>query len=123
MRYLLTKFGVSTAACFSKLSNFERMGFISKFTRLKKNRDFDYQPRFYKSDKEGHPFKIEYKFDQYRSTVGSQGGLKGKFNRALADTKREGDRNMRLRMLIIISILVFVFLYIIDFDLTIFFGS
>lgn len=99
------------------------MGFMSKFTKLRRNREFDYQPRYYKSDKEGNPFKIEYKFDQFRSTVGSNRGLKNKFNKVLADSKRQGDRNMRLRMLIIISILVLIFLYIIDFDLSIFFSS
>ncbi len=99
------------------------MGFISKFTRLRKARDFDYQPRYYDNEKGGSPFKIEYKFDEYRSTVGSSKGLKGKLQSAMADSKREGDRNMRFRMTVIIAILVFIFLYIIDFDLSIFFGS
>lgn len=94
------------------------MGFFGK-----RNRDYDYQPRYYKSDKEGNPFKIEYKFDQYRSTVGSNRGLKRKLNNVLADSKRQGDRNMRIRLFVIISILVVVFLYIIDFDLSIFFSS
>ena len=40
------------------------MGFMSKFTKLSRSKDFDYKPRYYKSDKEGNPFKIEYKFDQ-----------------------------------------------------------
>ncbi len=99
------------------------MGFISRITKLRKNREFDYQPRYYDNEKDGSPFKIEYKFDQYRSTVDMPRGLKGKFQSALADAKRKGDRNLRIRMLVIISILVLIFLYIIDFDLSIFFGS
>lgn len=99
------------------------MGFISKLIGIRKNRAYDYQPRYYKSDKEGNPFKIEYKFDQFRSTVGSQRGLKNKVRKAMADAKREGDRNMRIRLLVITSILVFIFLYIIDFDISIIFGS
>ncbi|MGF1558463.1 MAG: riboflavin synthase subunit beta [Flavobacteriaceae bacterium] len=99
------------------------MGFISKFTRLRKNREFDYQPRYYDDKGEGSPFKIEYKFDQFRTTVDSPRGLKGKFQSAIADAKREGDRNMRLRMFIIISILILIFLFIIDFDISIFFGQ
>jgi hypothetical protein len=99
------------------------MGFLSKFTKLRGNREFDYQPRYFKSDKEGNPFKMEYKFDQFRTTAGSNRGIKKKFNNVLADSKKKGDRNMKLRMLIIISILVLIFLYIIDFDLTIFFSS
>lgn len=86
-------------------------------------REYDYQPRYYKSDKEGNPYKMENKFDQFRSTVGSNRGLKNKVNNVLADSKREGDRNMRLRLLIITAILVLIFLFIIDFDLSIFFGS
>lgn len=97
------------------------MGFISKFTRLRKNRDFDYQPRYYDDKGKGNPYKIEYKFDQFRSTVDSPRGLKGKFQSAIADSKRQGDRNMRLRLLIIISVLVLIFLFIIDFDISIFF--
>ena len=62
------------------------MGFLSKFTKLKRNREFDYKPRYYKNDKEGNPYKIEYKFDQFRSTVGSNRGLKNKFNNVLADS-------------------------------------
>lgn len=99
------------------------MGFISRFTRLRKNKEFDYKPRYYDNEKDGSPFKIEYKFDQFRTTVGNSRGLKGKVQSALADAKREGDRNMRLRLLVIISILILIFLYIIDFDLSIFFGS
>ena len=99
------------------------MGFLSKFTKLKRNREFDYRPRYYKSDKEGNPYKIEYKFDQFRNTVGSNRGLKTKFNNVLADSKRAGDRNMRLRLVSIVLVLTFIFLYIIDFDLSIFFGE
>lgn len=99
------------------------MGFLSKFTKLSRSKDFDYQPRYYKSDKEGNPFKIEYKFDQYRTTAGSNRGLKNKFNNILEDSRKQGDRNTRIRLLVIISILILIFLYIIDFDLSIFFSS
>ena len=40
------------------------MGFFSKGYR-----DYDYKPRYYKSDKEGHPFKIEYKLYTKMSTL------------------------------------------------------
>lgn len=98
------------------------MGFIGKLFG-RRNRSYDYQPRFYKSDKDGHPFKMEYKFDQFRSTVGAQGGLKSKVRRAMVEAKREGDRNLRIRLLVITSILVLIFLYIIDFDIAIIFGG
>ncbi|HMB63833.1 MAG TPA: hypothetical protein VKN36_12215 [Eudoraea sp.] len=96
---------------------------MGKFTRLRKNKKFSYSPRYYDDKGKGNPFKIEHKLDKYRTTLNSPGGLKGRFASAMADSKRAGDRNLRIRMLVIIFILVFIFLYIIDFDLSIFFKS
>lgn len=98
------------------------MGILSKITRLRKNRQFEYNPRYYDDKGKGSPYKIEPKFDQFRSTLHNQRGLKNKINNALADTRREGDRNVKIRLAIILLILIFVFLYIIDFDLSIFFS-
>ena len=95
---------------------------MKRFFRLKKNEEFSYKPRYYDDKGKGSPFKIEGKFDKYR-TVGTQRGLKGKFSGAMDDLKRSGDPNLKLRMLIIIAILVLIFLYIIDFDISIFFNS
>lgn len=89
----------------------------------KRYRYYDYQPRYYKSDKEGNPYKMGNKFDEYRTTVGSNRGLKNKVKNVISDSRREGDQNMRLRLLIITAILVLIFLYIIDFDLSIFFDK
>jgi hypothetical protein len=108
---------------FSILSNFGTMGMLSKITRLRKNRQFDYNPRYYDGKGKDNPFKMEPKFDQFRNTLDTSRGLKRKINRALDDTKRKGDRNLKIRMLVILAILVFIFLYIIDFDLSIFFSS
>ena len=96
------------------------MGMLDRITRLKKNRSFDYSPRYYKNEGEGSPFKFEHKFDKFRSTVDSPRGLKSKLGNAMADARREGDRNLKIRFLVILGILLFLFLYIIDFDLSIF---
>lgn len=93
---------------------------MRKITRLRKNKKYNYAPRYYDDKGEGTPFKIERKLDKFR-TLDTQRGLKGKFNNAMDDLKRSGDPNLKLRMLVIIAILVFIFLYIIDFDLSIFF--
>jgi hypothetical protein len=98
------------------------MGMLSKITKLRRNRKFDYNPRYYDDKGKGNPYKLEHKFDQFRSTVNNQRGLKNKISNALDDTKREGDRNLRIRMAVILAILIFIFLYIIDFDLSIFFS-
>ena len=93
---------------------------MGRFSRLRKNKKFDYSPRYYDKG-EGNPFKIERKLDKFRTTYNNSGGIKGKFRRAMEDRSRKGDPNLKLRMLIIIAILVLIFLYIIDFDLSIFF--
>ncbi|MCW5515823.1 riboflavin synthase subunit beta [Muriicola sp. Z0-33] len=95
---------------------------MGKFTRLRKNKKYNYSPRYYDDKGEGNPYKIEHKLDKYRTTL-NQGGLKGKFRNAMADMKRESDRNVKVRMLIIIAILILIFLYIIDFDLSIFYKN
>tara|TARA_R110002051_G_scaffold8755_1_gene35952 strand:- start:51914 stop:52246 length:333 start_codon:yes stop_codon:yes gene_type:complete len=108
--------------CFSILSNFGIMGMLSKITRLRKNRTFEYNPRFYDDKGKGNPYKMEPKFDQFRSTLNTSRGLKRKINSAIEDSKRKGDRNLKLRMIVIVAVLLLIFLYIIDFDLSIFFS-
>ena len=90
--------------------------------KLRKNKKFSYQPRYYKSNEDGtSPFEIKHKFDDYRKTVGST-GLKGKFTNAFDELKEEPDREVNRRILIIVAVLLLVFLFIIDFDLSIFFS-
>lgn len=97
------------------------MGFLRKFTRLQKNKSFDYSPRYYDNKGEGNPYKFENRFDKYRTTAHVSRGLKSKFGSAMEDMRREGDKNLRWRLGIIIALLVFIFLYIIDFEISIFF--
>lgn len=99
------------------------MGILRKITRIGKNRKFDYKPRFYDDKGKGNPFKIESKFDKYRTTVNTPRGIKGKLNSAIDDIKTEGDRNLKIRMTVIITVLILIFLYIIDFDISIFFNQ
>ncbi len=93
------------------------MGLISK----RKNKKFSYKPRHYEFDGDGSPFSIEHKFDKYRSTVGDNKSLKGKFKTAWGELRATSDKNTRLRLFVIIAVLVLVFLLIIEFDLSIFY--
>ncbi|MFD2550463.1 riboflavin synthase subunit beta [Bizionia sediminis] len=86
----------------------------------RKNKRYEYTPRYYKG--EGNPYEIKHKFDDFRTTVGSTGGLKGKINTALDDFKHNADTQANKRVLLIIAILLFIFLLIIGFDLSIFFS-
>lgn len=97
------------------------MSILKKFTRIGKNRKFDYKPRFYDDKGKGNPYKIEPRFDKFRSTVNSPRGIKGKFNSAIDDVKTQGDRNLKIRLAVILTVLILIFLYIIDFDISIFF--
>jgi len=99
------------------------MGMLSKITKRGKNRKYDYKPRFYDDKGKGNPYKMEPKFDKYRSTVDTPRGIKRKFNSAMVDLKTEGDRNIKIRMIVILAVLILIFLYIIDFDLSIFYNG
>lgn len=85
----------------------------------RKNKKYSYTPRYYKG--EGSPFEITHKFDEHRTTVGSNSGLKTKFTNAIEDYKTP-DKEANRRILIIVGVLVLVFLFIIGFDLSIFFS-
>jgi hypothetical protein len=63
-----------------------------------------------------------HKFDEFRTTVGGNKGLKGKFKTAWADLRQTSDRNTRLRLIVIIAVLLLLFLLLIDFDISIFYA-
>ena len=91
--------------------------------KLRKNKKFRYTPRYFDDKGEGNPFEIKHKFDDFRKTVGSNQGLKTKFNNALDDLKTNPDKEANKRILIIAGILLVIFLFIIGFDLSIFFSK
>lgn len=94
------------------------MGLIGK----RKNKKYSYKPRHYEFEGDGSPFSMGHKFDQFRTTVGENKGLKGKFKTAWADLRQSSDKTANRRLLVIIAILVLLFLFIIDFDLSIFYA-
>lgn len=89
--------------------------------KVRKNKKYSYTPRHYKG--EGNPYEIKHKFDDYRTTVGSNSGLKTKFISAWDDYRNNANKNANNRVLLVIAILVFIFLLIIGFDLSIFFPN
>lgn len=93
------------------------MGLLS----TRKNKKFEYTPRYYKG--EGNPYEMKHKFDDFRSTVGANKGLKSKINNAIDDYKHNPDQTANKRVLIIIGALILIFLIIIEFDLSIFFSK
>ena len=91
--------------------------------KLRKNKKFSYTPRYFDDKGEGNPFEIKHKFDDFRKTVGSNNGLKTKFNNAIDDFKTNPDIDANRRILIIAAILLLICLFIIGFDLSIFFSK
>lgn len=91
--------------------------------KTRKNKTYSYTPRHWDDKGQGSPYKIKHKFDDFRKTTGSTGGIKTKFSNAIDELKGEPDREVNKRLLIIIVILVLIFLFIIDFDLSIFFSN
>jgi len=89
--------------------------------KSKTNKKFSYTPRYYDDKGKGNPYKIEHKFDEFRSTVGANKGLKSKFLAAIEELKDSSGKQANRRILWITAILILLFLFIIDFDLTIFF--
>ncbi|MFD2187404.1 riboflavin synthase subunit beta [Aquimarina celericrescens] len=100
------------------LSTFE---FIMGIFKTRKNKRFNYSPRYWDDKGEGNPYQMEHKFDKFRSTVGKSGNLKNRFSTAWDELKNHSDKKVNLRILWIFLILLFIFLYLIDFDLSIFF--
>ena len=88
------------------------MGFLKRT-----NKKFDYKPQYYKG--EGNPYKITHKFDEFRTTVGENKGLKAKFVGAIEEAKT--IKSLNKTIVIIAAILFLIFAYIIDFDFSIFF--
>ena len=86
--------------------------------KLKKNRKYNYKPRYYKG--EGNPYELKHKFDEHRKTINPPKGIKGKFNAAVDEYKNDRDDRVNKRVFIIAGILILLFLFLIGFDLTIF---
>lgn len=90
----------------------------------KKNKKFDYNPRFYQNKNEDgeniNPYKIKGKFDDFRNTLGKNGGIKSRFRNAVEDLKKEQSRTSTKIISITIAILVLLFLFFIEFDFSIF---
>lgn len=92
------------------------MGLLSR----RKNKRFSYSPRYYKQEGEGSPYTIKQKFDDYRSTLETPKGVKGKFSQAWEEYRSNPKSSANKRTLFIGVILLVIFLFIIEFDFSIF---
>ncbi len=87
--------------------------------KTKKNRRFNYTPRYYDGKDVGNPYALDSKFAKYRETTNS-GDLSAQWKEAREASRHRGNREINTRLIIIIAILVLITLYFLDFDLSIF---
>ena len=93
---------------------------ISLF-KLKKNRRYNYTPRYYRGKEGGNLYDFDSKLYKYRNTF-NQIDFGQQWQDARLKTRTRSNRGISIRLVIIILILVLAFLYLIDFDLSLFKG-
>lgn len=87
--------------------------------KLRKNKRFNYTPRYYDGKEAGNVYHIESRFVKHREGLNAN-DFGGHWKEARKASRHRGNREVSLRLLIIIAILTLIFLYFIDFDLSIF---
>ena len=87
--------------------------------KLRKNKRFNYTPRYYEGKEVGNVYEIGSRFEKHREGLNAN-DFGGHWKEARKANRHRGNREVSVRLLIIIAVLIFVFLYFIDFDLSIF---
>ena len=93
---------------------------ISLF-KLKKNRRYNYTPRYYDGKEGGNPYDFDSKFSKYRDTF-NQNDFGRQWQDVRLKMRTRSNQEISSRLVIIILILVLAFLFVIDFDLSLFKG-
>lgn len=95
------------------------MFFKGNVFKLRKNKRFNYTPRYYEGKEEGNVYEIENRFVKHRDGLNAN-DFGGHWKEARKANRNRGNREVSIRLLIIIAVLILAFLYFIDFDLSIF---
>ena len=87
--------------------------------KLRKNRRYNYTPRYYKGKEDGNLYEFDSKFSKYRDIYNTNDmGQQWKEVRMQMRTRK--NKSLSLRLLSIILVLFFLAFYILDFDLSLF---
>ena len=92
----------------------------SNLFKLRKNRRYNYTPRYYKGKDTGNIYDFDSKFLKYRDNTYNSNDFGQQWKNARMQMRNRRNRSLSLRLFIIILALAFVCLYILDFDLSIF---
>ena len=91
----------------------------SNLFKLRKNRRYNYTPRYYTGKEDGNLYDFDSKFSKYRETY-NQNDFGQQWKEARMQMRTRKNRALSLRLLLIILVLLLLALYILDFDLSLF---
>ncbi len=89
------------------------------FFKLRKNRRFNYTPRYFEGKTEENPYDFDSRFSKFRDTA-NVNDFGAHWKEARLQQRNRRNRGVSLRLLLIILLLVLISLYVLDFDLSIF---
>ena len=91
----------------------------SNLFKLKKNKRYNYTPRYYKGKEKGNIYEFDSKFTKYRETY-NKNDFGQQWKEVRIQMRNRKNKSFSLRLLLIILSLILVSFYILDFDLSIF---
>ena len=91
----------------------------SNLFKLKKNKRYNYTPRYYKGKEKGNIYDFDSKFSKYRETY-NKNDFGQQWKEVRVQMRNRKNNSFSLRLVLIILSLILVSFYILDFDLSIF---
>ena len=91
----------------------------SNLFKLRKNRRYNYTPRYYKGKEEGNPYEFNSKFSKYRDIYNTN-DMGQQWKEARMQMRTRKNKSLSLRLLSIILVLFFLAFYNLDFELSLF---
>ena len=93
--------------------------FKSNLFKLRKNKRYNYTPRYFKGKELNNVYDFDSKFLKYRETY-NRNDFGQQWKNKRLEMRVYKNRHFSMRLIIIIVLLTLLVLYILDFDLSIF---
>lgn len=91
----------------------------SNLFKLKKNKRYNYTPRYYKGKEKDNIYDFDSKFSKYRETY-NKNDFGQQWKEVRVQMRNRKNNSFSLRLVLIILSLILVSFYILGFDLSIF---
>jgi len=88
----------------------------------KKNKRYNYTPRYYSGKSNESPYSFESKFEKYRD-INNKNDYRGSWEKVRLEMRNRKNASSSPLLIVIFFILLIIFLIFIDFDLSIFFRN